>query len=140
MSSKADGIFIGLVLYIFGQFTALTICALLFIIIDWASGSAASWMKREKYNDQKVINGVVKFIMNVLLWFVAVLFQFIVAHYGRYIGLEMAVPVLVIMAQMYTIGVYSKSIASNFAKAGYKIKWLNSLASKFVEKGGEDVL
>lgn len=140
MSSKADGVLIGLILYIYGQFTALTICALLFILIDWASGSAASWLKRETYDDQKVINGVVKFIMTILLWLVAVLFQYIISTYGKFLGLEMAIPFLVIMAQLYTIGVYSKSISKNFSKAGYRVKWLNTIANKMVEKGGDDVL
>jgi|LGOV01.1.fsa_nt_gb toxin secretion/phage lysis holin len=133
------GILTGVIAYIIGRMTLVTIVLFLFMGIDFITGFLGSRAADEKYDAKKAEKGVYKKMGYLIFWIVAVLVELVLKEQGASIGIAMNMPLVTIVVTFWLLGTEGLSIVNNLHKMGVKVpKWFKSYFEKMKQIKEDD--
>lgn len=133
------GLITGLVAYVIGRITMVTIVFFIFMGIDFFTGFVGSRAANEKYDPKKAEKGIYKKLGYLIFWIVAVLVELILKEQGSSIGIELGTPIISLVVSFYLIGTEGLSIMNNLHKMGVKVpKWFVSYFEKMQQIKNEE--
>jgi toxin secretion/phage lysis holin len=125
------GLLTGLIAYVIGRITMVTIVFFLFMGIDFITGFLGSKASDEKYDPKKAEKGVYKKMGYLIFWVVAVLVELVLKEQGASIGIAMNIPLVSMVVTFWLLGTEGLSIMNNLHRMGIKVpKWFVSYFEK----------
>jgi len=125
------GLITGMIAYLIGRITMVTIVFFVFMGIDFITGFLGSKASDEKYNPKKAEKGVYKKMGYLIFWVVAVLVELVLKEQGASIGITMNMPLISLVVTFWLLGTEGLSIMNNLHKMGIKVpKWFISYFEK----------
>ena len=115
------GLITGMLAYIIGKITMVTIVFFLLMGIDFFTGFLGSRAADEKYDPKKAEKGVYKKLGYLIFWVVAVLVELILKEQGASIGIEIGAPLISLVVTFWLIGTEGLSIMNNLHKMGVTV-------------------
>jgi len=107
------GLLTGLVAYMIGRITMVTVVFFLFMAIDFLTGFLGSKANDEKYDAKKAEKGVYKKAGYLLFWVLAVLVELVLKEQGTVIGITMNFPLITMVVTFWLLGTEGLSITNN---------------------------
>lgn len=115
------GLITGMVAYVIGRITMVTVVFFVLMGIDFFTGFIGSRAADEKYDPKKAEKGVYKKLGYLIFWIVAVLVELILKEQGSSIGIALDVPLISLVVSFWLIGTEGLSIMNNLHKMGVKV-------------------
>ena len=133
------GLCTGLLAYMIGKITMVTIVFFVFMAIDFLTGFLGSKANDEKYDAKKAEKGVYKKAGYLLFWLLAVLVELVLKEQGSIIGITMSMPLISLVVTFWLLGTEGLSIINNLYKMGVKVpKWFSSYFEQMTKLKEDD--
>jgi len=125
------GLCTGMLAYIIGKITMVTIVFFVFMAIDFLTGVLGSKAADENYDKHKAVKGVYKKMGYLIFWIVAIMIELVLKEQGAVIGIEINMPLISLVVTFWLLGTEGLSIMDNLNKMGVKVpKWFVSYFEK----------